>query len=108
SLDTSRGPRVNHFLDGELLRRRLASTAWHDTTVVDEVDSTNAELLRDPEPWRVIVADHQSAARGRRDRTWEAPPGRGIALSAALPLPSDPSRWGWVPLLVGRAVVKAV
>ncbi len=99
---------VNHALDGELLRRRLASTTWHDTTVVEQVDSTNAELLRDPRPWRVILADHQTAARGRRDRAWEVPAGLGVALSVVLPLPADPTRWGWVPLLVGRAVVSAV
>ncbi len=90
------------------MQRRLASTAWHDTLVLDEVGSTNEELLADPRPWRVLIADHQTAGRGRLDRTWEAPAGVGIALSAVLPLPDDPSRWGWVPLLVGRAVAQAV
>lgn len=42
------------------------------------------------------------------DRRWEAPPGTSIALSVSLPLPSDQSRWGWVPLLTGLAVRRAV
>ena len=60
-----------------------------------EVDSTNAELLRrarDGEPHGlVLVADHQTAGRGRLGRTWEAQPGAALLVSVLLrpALPPD-------------------
>src|SRR5438309_1072500 len=45
----------------------------------DELDSTNRFALdraREHEPeGLVVVADHQTAGRGRLGRSWEAPPG---------------------------------
>lgn len=76
--------------------------------VHDRVDSTNAVLMADPHPGRVVVANAQTAGRGRLDRRWEAPDGAGIAMSACLRLPERTSRWGWVPLLVGVAVRRAL
>jgi BirA family biotin operon repressor/biotin-[acetyl-CoA-carboxylase] ligase len=47
--------------------------------------STNADLLAaaaDGEPDRsVVVADHQTAGRGRLDRRWDAPPGVNLLVS---------------------------
>ncbi|WP_240796016.1 biotin--[acetyl-CoA-carboxylase] ligase [Yimella sp. RIT 621] len=95
-------------LESERLRRDVPSPPWNDVEVLGSVDSTNAVLGADPRPWRVVVADHQSAGRGRLDRQWHAPHGSSIALSATLPLPDDPRRWGWVPLLVGLCVRTAL
>lgn len=81
---------------------------WSRVDIVAEVASTNAALMLDPQPWRVLVADYQSAGRGRLDRGWQAPAGLGISVSVTLPLPQEPERWGWVPLLVGLAVRRAV
>jgi BirA family biotin operon repressor/biotin-[acetyl-CoA-carboxylase] ligase len=56
--------------------------------MVDEIDSTNAELLRRAAAGApaglVLVARHQTAGRGRRDRTWEAPPGSSLLVSVLL------------------------
>ena len=53
-----------------------------------EVDSTQAFLQRHPELGHcAVLADHQTAGRGRGDNTWESPAGAGLWLSAALPLP---------------------
>jgi BirA family biotin operon repressor/biotin-[acetyl-CoA-carboxylase] ligase len=53
-----------------------------------EVDSTNrvtADLARAGAPDGVVVgADHQTAGRGRRGRTWEAPPGASLLVSVLL------------------------
>lgn len=55
-----------------------------------EVDSTNlrlAELARrggDEAENVVIVADHQTAGRGRRGRTWESPTGSSLLVSVLL------------------------
>lgn len=54
----------------------------------DEVDSTNT-VVRDqaragaPEGL-VVVADHQTAGRGRLDRRWESPPGANLLASVLL------------------------
>lgn len=71
------------------------------------VGSTNDVLAADPRPGRVVVADHQSAGRGRRGRVWQAQPGASLAISAALPAPPLPQQ-GWVPLAAGVAVSQAL
>ncbi|MDE0115440.1 MAG: biotin--[acetyl-CoA-carboxylase] ligase [bacterium] len=52
---------------------------------VSETGSTNADLLaearRGSETNRVLVADYQSAGRGRRGRTWEAAPESSLLFS---------------------------
>lgn len=55
---------------------------------VKSTGSTNADLLQAAgggAPHRlVLVADHQSAGRGRLDRTWEAQPGANLLVSLLL------------------------
>lgn len=85
-----------------MVRQQWARPEWHAT-----IDSTNAALLADPTPGRVVVADHQSAGQGRRGRTWSAPPGAALAVSVALSAPKA-DLLGWVPLLAGIAVVRAL
>src|SRR5690606_3303189 len=56
-----------------------------------------------------IVADHQTAGKGRLDRTWEFPPRSAIALSMLVrPDTVPPARWPWLPLLTGMAVYEAL
>lgn len=81
---------------------------WAGVEVLDEVDSTNAHSLRDPRPWRIVVADAQNAGRGRRGRAWASPPGSSVALSATLPLPPQHPATGWLTLATGLAVRDAV
>jgi BirA family biotin operon repressor/biotin-[acetyl-CoA-carboxylase] ligase len=53
-----------------------------------EIDSTNrlaADLARAGEPHgSVVVADHQTAGKGRRERKWESPAGRNLLFSLVL------------------------
>lgn len=57
----------------------------------------------------VVVADHQTAGRGRLDRTWVTPPRSALTFSALLvPDPVPVARWPWLPLLAGVAVVEGV
>ena len=55
---------------------------------VEETGSTNADLLeaaaRGEPDGVVLVADHQTAGRGRLDRTWRAPPGSSLLVSVLL------------------------
>src|SRR6187402_820221 len=68
--------------------RRFADVRW-----VAETGSTNAdamELVRQGEPEGIVlVADHQTAGRGRAGRTWTAPPGSGLLLSVLLRPPAS-------------------
>ena len=82
---------------------------WQIVDVHASIDSTNLEALRDPIPWRVVVADHQSAGRGRMLRRWEAPLGASVAVSCVVPTSVDrPADLGWLPLLAGMAMRSAL
>jgi BirA family transcriptional regulator, biotin operon repressor / biotin---[acetyl-CoA-carboxylase] ligase len=90
--------------------RALAAERWARIDVVDEATSTNATLLADEQaPDRsVLVAEHQTAGRGRLDRSWESPARAGLTFSVLL-RPSAPLlNWGWLPLLAGVALHEAV
>lgn len=82
--------------------------------VVESTGSTNADLLARHAAGEdiagvVLVAEHQSAGRGRHGRTWSAPPRSQIAFSLGVSAGGlPPSGWGWLPLLTGVAAVDAV
>jgi BirA family biotin operon repressor/biotin-[acetyl-CoA-carboxylase] ligase len=52
----------------------------------------------------VVVTEHQTAGRGRLDRTWETPAGTALTFSLLLRPKVPPAAWPWLPLLVGYAV----
>lgn len=82
--------------------------------VVETTGSTNADLLArqavgEDVAGTVLVAEHQSAGRGRHGRSWTAPPRSQIALSLGVDASGvPPAGWGWLPLLSGVAVADAV
>ena len=58
-------------------------------TDVDAITLSLTELARQGEPEGIVlVADHQTAGRGRAGRTWTAPPGAGLLLSILLRPPA--------------------
>lgn len=90
---------------------------WSQVRVVPQTGSTNADLLAaasaglaDP---AVLVAESQTAGYGRLDRQWVSPPRAGLTFSVLLrpgvgPKPVPVRRWGWLPLLTGLALLRAV
>ncbi len=106
------------------LRRALVvpGGVWRRLEVRAETGSTNADVVaaaRGGEPeGLVVVAERQTAGRGRRDRVWVSPARAGVTLSVLLrPGVADPARgWaavparasGWLPLLAGLALRDAV
>ena len=57
----------------------------------------------------MLVAEHQTAGRGRNGRSWSAVPRAQITMSVGVPTDGLPATaWGWVPLVTGLAVVDAV
>ncbi len=63
----------------------MNEVAGYQVEWVSESGSTNADLLaaarRGPDTNRVLVADYQSAGRGRRGRTWDAAPESSLLFS---------------------------
>ncbi|SEE19561.1 biotin--[acetyl-CoA-carboxylase] ligase [Jiangella alba] len=81
---------------------RVATTGSTNADVAAAARSGAAE-------GHAVVAEHQSAGRGRLDRRWEAPPGTSLAMSFLLRPHGVPDlRWSWLPLLAGVVVVDAV
>lgn len=54
---------------------------WPDVRWVESTGSTNADLLKDGEPGTVLIADEQTAGKGRLDRQWVSPKGTQLAMS---------------------------
>jgi BirA family transcriptional regulator, biotin operon repressor / biotin---[acetyl-CoA-carboxylase] ligase len=99
-------------LDRAVLRDASAGSPWR-VEVLEESPSTNAHvagLARAGErPGLVLVAEHQTAGRGRLDRAWSTPARAALTLSLLVAPDSAPvERWPWLPLLTGLAVVDAV
>lgn len=100
----------------ERAKAALAGTRFADFRWVDETESTNADMVEilttqdvsaDRRP-AVLVAGHQTAGRGRRDRAWDAPPGSSLLMSIGIPVGDiDPERWPLVNAAVGLAAVDA-
>ncbi|MFD3871133.1 biotin--[acetyl-CoA-carboxylase] ligase [Streptomyces sp. NPDC058623] len=97
-------------LNTAALRRALVTEGglWTSLEVVPATGSTNTDLAARagslPEG-AVLVAEEQTAGRGRLDRSWTAPARSGLFFSVLLkPGPGVPQeRWGWLTLLAGVA-----
>ncbi len=99
-------------LNAAALRRGLVREGglWCDVEVVQRTGSTNSDLVAlateaKADEGAVLVAEEQTAGRGRLDRQWSAPARSGLFFSVLLkPTDVPVSRWGWLPLLTGVAV----
>jgi BirA family transcriptional regulator, biotin operon repressor / biotin---[acetyl-CoA-carboxylase] ligase len=101
-------------LDGRALTAALTRDdgLWRSLEVVDEIGSTNAELVaaavREAPEGTVLVAEHQVSGRGRLDRVWTSPPRAGLTVSFLLRPDVPAARRGWLPLLTGVALAESV
>ena len=101
-------------MDEGMLRAAVRGGVWA-IDVVASTGSTNADLLAraiaapgSPEG-QVLVAEEQTAGRGRLGRTWTSVPGASLTFSVLLrPASVPPDRRGWLSLLAGVAVASAV
>lgn len=84
----------------------------YEVEVVAAAPSTNAlaaaRAQQGAAEGLVITAEHQTAGRGRLDRTWETPDRAALTLSVVLRPEVEPVRWPWLPLLVGVSVARSL
>lgn len=110
---------VPDFLDAAKVRARLAALA--DTRpatlpitveVVDQIESTSSELLRRAQRRDVhrvaLVAEWQTAGRGRRGRPWTAVAGGSLTFSLGWKFEQGAGFLAGLSLAVGVAVVRAL
>ncbi|MFG2491485.1 biotin--[acetyl-CoA-carboxylase] ligase [Streptomyces caniferus] len=101
-------------LNATALRRALVrpGSLWTALDVVSATGSTNTDLAaraaKGETEGAILVAEEQSAGRGRLDRTWSAPPRSGLFFSVYLTPRVPVERWGWLPLLAGVATATAL
>ncbi|MEX1217861.1 MAG: biotin--[acetyl-CoA-carboxylase] ligase [Acidimicrobiales bacterium] len=90
----------------------VPGTRFADVQWVAETGSTNKDLLlaaaEGAPEGRVLVADHQSAGRGRLDRAWIAPDGASLLVSVLLRPTLDPDELFLLTLACGLAASEAV
>ncbi|MEO3787888.1 biotin--[acetyl-CoA-carboxylase] ligase [Actinocorallia sp. B10E7] len=116
--DLDRPPLNERSLNRALVRE---GSFWRDIRVLQETGSTNADLAeharsaaattgRGAAEGTVLVAEAQTAGRGRLGRAWNAPPRSGLMFSVLLRPGAgvSPTRLGWLPLLTGVAVAAAI
>jgi BirA family biotin operon repressor/biotin-[acetyl-CoA-carboxylase] ligase len=94
-------------------RDHLAGGRFGEVDWVAETASTNADLVaralaRPGGPEAVLVADHQTAGRGRLERRWEAPPGANLLVSVLVRPAVDASRWPTLTTAAALAAADAV
>jgi BirA family biotin operon repressor/biotin-[acetyl-CoA-carboxylase] ligase len=86
---------------------------WREVRVVAQTGSSNADLLAaaaaGAAEGTVLVAEAQTAGRGRLGRRWTSPPRAGLTFSVLLRPGGVPAALlGWLPLLAGVAAAAAV
>ena len=78
--------------------------------VLPEVDSSNTELMRRARAGQadpvLLVAEQQTAGRGRLGRSWSS--ARGDSLTFSLGLPLAPADWAGLSLAVGVSLAESL
>lgn len=93
-----------------LLEQELV-TAW-PVLLVQQLDSTNAEAMRQlaagRQPPFLVVAEQQSAGRGRRGRSWVSPFAENLYYSLLLRIDGGMRQLEGLSLVVGLALLSAL
>ena len=94
---------------------KQSTTVANRFVYLETTGSTNADLVAwatsesDSYPnFSVLVAGSQTAGRGRAGRQWVSPPGKSLAISVLLKPQWPIGQYGWLPLVAGVAMKRAV
>ena len=99
------------FLNAESIALSAPSSAW-PIHILDTIDSTNAEALRlidagQAAPF-LVLAEQQTAGRGRRGRKWVSPFAQNVYYSLVLRIEGGLRQLEGLSLVVGLAVMQAL
>lgn len=102
-------------LDAELIRQPISDLTCEQLDSLEvfaEIESTNSYLMEQAAPgpgrFRVALADHQTAGRGRMDRQWHSPESTGLCLSMCYTFVRRPKFLSCLTLAIGVGVVEAL
>jgi BirA family transcriptional regulator, biotin operon repressor / biotin---[acetyl-CoA-carboxylase] ligase len=88
----------------------LPSLAAFSVEILPEIDSTNTDLMRRARAGRteptLLVAETQTAGRGRMGRAWQSSPGDSLTFSFGISL--SPASWEGLSLAVGVSVAESL
>lgn len=113
---TNRGYRLTNpetmYNKRELEQGLKTKTMGQSIYFYEETDTTNnraRELAQEGAPeGTLVVAEKQTAGRGRRGKVWESPPGTGIWMSLVLRPQIMPAEASVLTLLCGLATAEAI
>jgi BirA family transcriptional regulator, biotin operon repressor / biotin---[acetyl-CoA-carboxylase] ligase len=78
--------------------------------ILPQVDSTNTELMRRARAGQheatLLVAERQTAGRGRMGRVWQSQPGDSLTFSLSLAM--SPKDWSGLSLAVGLSLAESL
>lgn len=102
-------------LDLEALQRRLVAVGYNHVELTDVTGSTSTDLAdrirsgEDLPDMSVLMAEYQSAGRGRKGRSFEAPPRSQIICSVLVRVPEVPvEQISLLPLLTGLSIAEGI
>ncbi|MET1257272.1 bifunctional biotin--[acetyl-CoA-carboxylase] ligase/biotin operon repressor BirA [Aliikangiella maris] len=101
------------LLDKDLLTQSLKNNKYFkQIDVLTSVDSTADYMARQwrlsPGVGRVCVAEHQTAGRGRKGRSWISPFAANLYFSIGVELPLGLSALGGLSLAIGLSMVQTI
>ncbi|GJL62374.1 MAG: biotin--[acetyl-CoA-carboxylase] ligase [Nitrospirales bacterium] len=80
--------------------------------IYNEVSSTNTlgfeETQRQTPHGTVVLADSQTAGKGRQGRLWHSPAGKNLYFSIVLTRPAFQAHASWLPLVTGIALAETL
>src|SRR5438874_613698 len=79
-----------------------------EVRMVDRCGSTNAVLLAEGKPDVLLVAEEQTAGRGRRGRRWYSAPGAGVTFSLSAAIRRPAREFAGLSLVAGVGAARAL
>jgi BirA family biotin operon repressor/biotin-[acetyl-CoA-carboxylase] ligase len=101
--------RVTELEVGPLLSTRELGLVLHHHETVSSTSEVAFELAREgASAGEVVIAEAQTAGKGRRGRTWVSPPGKNLYLSVILRPHLPPARAPELTLVAGVALAETL